>query len=284
MGHTSILCACSWAAGLPPCWLLRRARAAGEPGLGARQWEEQPGRNWEESGIPREWCRSREGWCTPGYSAHSVSIQTGGAPSLPGSPQGSTRPSRQMLAAGRNPALEALSSGGPQKHALSPNRDNANDPAGHPQNSSHLGLCSRKRWEWPKPGACDTQLVPGSQYSQQLEPADLVLLDPVSGEAAVKQAPGELPPAAPNLSWSRACPQRALPWHSHISGLPCHLPTRQQGEPCPGMPVSPAHSREWPAAAPDWSHAGTFPLGIPVSTRPSQGSQTTEKGVYYWGT
>lgn len=38
---------------------------------------------------------------------------------------------------------------------------------------------------------------------------------------------------------------------THISGLPCQLPTKQQGEPCPDMPVSPAHSREWPAAAPD---------------------------------
>lgn len=44
-----------------------------------------------------------------------------GAPSLPGSPQGSTQPSSQMLAAGRNPGLEVLSPGG----SLPPRRGGA---------------------------------------------------------------------------------------------------------------------------------------------------------------
>lgn len=38
MGHTSIL---------PPCWVLRRPNGAGEPGLGVREWVEEPGKNWE---------------------------------------------------------------------------------------------------------------------------------------------------------------------------------------------------------------------------------------------
>lgn len=121
MGHTSIPHVRLWAAGLPPCWLLRRPKGAGEPGLGAREWVEKSERNWEE------WDPMADAGAVEDDDAPLVIQFTqylpreAGAPRLPGSPQGSTQPRRQMLAAGRNPGLEALSSGG----SLPPRRGGA---------------------------------------------------------------------------------------------------------------------------------------------------------------
>lgn len=108
--------------------------------------------------------------------------------------------------------------------------------------------------------------APGSSewrgYSERLQVSSHLLLPTSPGADLVPREP---------------CPG------THISGLPCQLPTRQQGEPCPDMPVSPAHPRVASSSSrliPCWD----LPPWHPRLTWPSQESQTTEKGIYYWGT
>lgn len=128
MGHTYIPDLWSWAAGLPPCWVLRRPKGAEKPGLGAREWVQEPGRNWEESGIPRLMVQEQRRILHPWF--FSICPERVELPVCLDHPKAA--PSQQTDAGSRKePWSEALSSGG----SLPPRRGGAG-VRGTPETSS----------------------------------------------------------------------------------------------------------------------------------------------------